>query len=90
MALSIKYPAKHNFYTHTLTDSDLKVFFMQLVYLQFDSLAHLKKFTKKVPSKKVFIMLDRQVLLAQFSDKEIEFAVGEFQAEVVNPVIAGK
>ena len=61
---------------------------MQLVYLQFTSLAHLKKFTQKFPLKKIFIMLEQQVLLAQLSEKEIDFAVEKFQAEVLStPVV---
>ena len=61
---------------------------MQLVYLQFDSLAHLKKFTEKFPMKKLFIMLDKQVLLAQLTEKEVEFAREKFSAEVLNrPVV---
>lgn len=63
---------------------------MQLVYLQFDSLAHLKRFTEKFPSKKVFIMLDRQVLFAQLSDKEVDFAVEKFAAEVLNAPVECK
>ncbi len=63
---------------------------MQLVYLQFGSLAHLKKFTEKFPLKKVFIMLDRQVLLANLSEKEIDFAVEKFQAEVLNAPVGCK
>lgn len=63
---------------------------MQLVYLQFDSLSHLKKFTRKFPLKKVFIMLDQQVLLAQLSEKEISFAIEEYNAAVVSAAIACK
>jgi adenylate cyclase class IV len=61
---------------------------MQLVYLQFGSLASLKKFTEKFPLKKVFIMLDKKVLLAQFTEKEIEFAIEQFEAEVINTAVA--
>jgi hypothetical protein len=57
---------------------------MQLVYLQFDSLLHLKKFTEKFPLKKVFIMLDKQVLLAQLSEKEVDFAIEKYAAEVLS------
>jgi hypothetical protein len=63
---------------------------MQLVYLQFDSLSHLKKFTRKFPLKKVFILLDQQVLLAQLSEKEISFAVEEYNAAVINTPVACK
>ena len=63
---------------------------MQLVYLQFDSLAHLKKFTEKFPMKKLFIMLDKQVLLAQLSEKEIDFAIEKFDAEVLDTPVACK
>lgn len=63
---------------------------MQLVYLQFDSLTHLKKFTGKFPLKRVFILLEQQVLLAQLSEKEIEFAMKEFQAEVLNSPVSCK
>jgi hypothetical protein len=63
---------------------------MQLVYLQFTSLTHLKKFTQKFPLKRVFIMLEQQVLLAQLSEKEIEFAIEKYQAEVLNTPVACK
>ena len=63
---------------------------MQLVYLQFDSLAQLKKFTEKFPMKKLFIMLDKQVLLAQLSKKEIDFAIEKFAAEVLDTPVACK
>lgn len=63
---------------------------MQLVYLQFDSLSHLKKFTRKFPLKKVFIVLGQQVLLAQLSEKEINFAKEEFNAAVVSTTVVCK
>jgi hypothetical protein len=63
---------------------------MPLVYLQFDSFSHLKKFTRKFPLKKVFIMLDQQILLAQLSEKEISFAKEEFNAAVVNTPVSCK
>ena len=61
---------------------------MQLVYLQFNSLSCLKKFTEKFPLKKVFIMLDQKVLLAKLSEKEIDLAIEEFNAEVVGMAMA--
>ncbi len=62
---------------------------MQLVYLQFTSLAQLKKFTQKFPLKRVFIMLEQQVLLAQLSEKEIDFAITQYQAEVrITPAVS--
>lgn len=63
---------------------------MQLVYLQFDSLAHLKKFTGKFPLKKVFILLEQQVLLAQLSEKEILLAMEKFQAVVLSSPLGCK
>ena len=61
---------------------------LQLIYLQFNSLSCLKKFTEKFPIKKVFIMLNQKILLANLSDKEIDLAVEKFEAEVINAVMA--
>lgn len=63
---------------------------MQFVYLQFGSVTQLKKFAEKFPQKKIFIMLDKQVLLAQLSDKEIEFAMEKFEADVLDTPVACK
>lgn len=57
---------------------------MQLVYLQFDSLTQLKKFAAQFPLKKVFIILNKQVLLAQLSEKEVEIAVEKFKASIIS------
>ena len=63
---------------------------MQLVYLKFDTVSNLKRFTEKFPLKKVFIMLDKQVLLAQLSDKEVDFALEKFSAEVLKSPVGCK
>ena len=65
-------------------------FFMltQQIYLQFPSLADLKKFRDALPSRKVFILLGQNVLFAAFTEKEIHLAIEQHGAEIINvPVV---
>ena len=57
---------------------------MQLVYLEFECLDGLKKFRKVLSMKKVYILLNQKVLVAEFTQKEIELATNNYEAQVVN------
>ena len=57
---------------------------MQLTYLRFECLDGIKKFRKELSMKKVYILLNQKILMAEFSEKEIERATQIYQAQVIN------
>lgn len=61
---------------------------MQQLYLQFPSLADLKKFRNSLSSRKVFILLGQNVLFAAFTEKEVQLAVEKHGAEIINVTVA--
>ena len=61
---------------------------MQRIYLQFRCLADLKKFRDALPAKKVFILLQQNVLFAELSNREIDLAMEAYKAEVVSVPVA--
>ncbi|HEV7329767.1 MAG TPA: hypothetical protein VGN63_01905 [Flavisolibacter sp.] len=61
---------------------------MQQIYLQFPSLADLKKFRNSLPSRKVFILLGQNVLFAAFTEKEIQLAIEQHGAEIIDIPVA--
>ena len=47
---------------------------MELIYLQFSSVLHLKKFREALPPRRVVILLPGNILLSEFTEKELELA----------------
>jgi hypothetical protein len=45
-----------------------------LVYLQFSSVRYLKKFRDTLPPRRVVILLEPNILMSEFTEKEIELA----------------
>lgn len=56
---------------------------MSLTYLQFHCPDGLKKFRRELSIKKVYILLNQKVLLAEFSDTEIKRATQNYEACIV-------
>lgn len=48
---------------------------MDFVYLQFHTVAELKKFRDLLPPRRVVIVVGQKILMSEFTEKEIELAV---------------